>query len=131
MTTDLWMLVWTAFLCLAMPMVYLPSRVTTPGGTDWGFGNRDGARPPFPPWAERAQRAHANLTENVAPFAILVLVAHVSGKANASTALGATIFFWARLAYVPIYAIGIPYVRTIAFFAAAAGEILIAMQLFR
>jgi uncharacterized MAPEG superfamily protein len=131
MTTDLWMLVWTAFLCLAMPMVYLPSRVTTPGGTDWGFGNRDEARPPFPAWAERAQRAHANLTENVAPFAILVLVAHVAGKANATTALGATIFFWARLAYVPLYVIGIPYVRTVAFFAAAAGEVLIAMQLFR
>jgi uncharacterized MAPEG superfamily protein len=130
MTTDLWMLVWTAFLCLAMPMVYLPSRVTTPGGTDWGFGNRDGARPPFPAWAERAQRAHANLTENVAPFAILVLVAHVAGKANATTALGATIFFWARLAYVPLYTIGVPYIRTVAFFAAAAGEVLIAMQLF-
>lgn len=131
MTTDLWMLVWTAFLCLAMPLVYLPSRVTTPGGTDWGFGNRDGSRPRFPAWAERAQRAHANLTENVAPFVILVLVAHVSGKANASTALGATIFFWSRLLYVPIYTIGIPYLRTVAFFAAAAGEILIAIQLFR
>jgi uncharacterized MAPEG superfamily protein len=131
MTTDLWMLVWTALLCLAMPIVYLPSRVTTPGGTDWGLGNRDGARPAFPAWAERAQRAHANLTENVAPFAILVLVAQVAGKANATTALGAELFFWARLLYVPIYTAGIAYVRTIAFFVAVLGEVLIAIQLFR
>jgi uncharacterized MAPEG superfamily protein len=58
-------------------------------------------------------------------------VAHVAGKANGTTALGAELFFWARLAYVPIYVIGIPYVRTLAFFVAVFGEVLIAMQLFR
>ena len=34
-------------------------------------------------------------------------------RANADTALGAQMYFWARLAYVPIYAAGIPYLRTL------------------
>ena len=47
---------------------------------------------PLPGWAERAKRAHINMAENLAPFAALVLVAHVTGAANATTAMGAAIF---------------------------------------
>ena|SRR5215468_6874939 len=130
MTTDLWMLVWTAALCLALPFVYLPSRFTTPGGLEWGFGNRE--RPfAFPAWAGRAERAHANLVENLAPFAILVLVAHAAGKANAATAVGATLFFWGRVAHVAVYTAGIIYLRTLVFAVAALGELMILFQLFR
>jgi len=129
MTTDLWMLVWTAVLCALMPFVYLPSRLTTPGGLTWGFGNRE-ERFRFPEWANRAERAHANLVENLAAFAILVLVAHVAGKANATTALGAALFFWGRVAHVAVYVAGIVYVRTLAFAVAFTGELLIFLQLF-
>jgi hypothetical protein len=41
MTTDLWMLVWSAVLCVALIFVYLPSRIIT-WGLAWGFGNRSG-----------------------------------------------------------------------------------------
>ena len=34
-------------------------------------------------------------------------------RANADTALGAQLYFRARLAYVPIHAAGIPYLRTL------------------
>jgi uncharacterized MAPEG superfamily protein len=38
----------------------------------------------------------------------------VVAKTNSDhTALGAQIYFWARVAYLPIYVIGIPYVRTL------------------
>jgi uncharacterized MAPEG superfamily protein len=130
MTTDLWMLVWTGLLCLGLPYVYLVSRVTTPGGLEWGFGNRE--QPfAFPAWANRAERAHRNLLENLAPFAILVLVAHIAGKANATTALGATLFFWGRVAHAAVYTAGIVYVRTLAFGVAFIGELMIFLQLFR
>ena len=82
MTTDLWMLTWSAFLCVMVPFVYVGGLGQVPGGLAWGFGNRD--KPlELPPWAARAKRAHANLVENLAPFAVLVLVAHVAGKGNA------------------------------------------------
>ena len=81
--------------------------------------------------AERAQRAHANLVENLAAFAILVLVAQVAGKANGMTALGAIIFFLARVAHAAVYTAGIVGLRTGVFFAGVAGEVLILIQLFR
>jgi uncharacterized MAPEG superfamily protein len=129
MTTDLWMLVCSGLLSLAIPFIYLPGRLATPGGLAYGVGNRDGTFT-APPWAERAQRAHANLTENLAPFAILVLVAHVAGKANATTALGAQLFFWGRVAHVLVYTAGIIYLRTAVFALAAIGELMILLQLF-
>jgi len=130
MTTDLWMLVWTAILALLMPTTYGYGRLSAAGGSEWAFGNRDRALP-VPAWTERAVRAHANLVENLGPFIILVLVAHVGGKANATTALGAMIFFWARAVYAAVYIAGIIYLRTIVWSVALIGELMILLQLFR
>ena len=129
MTTELWMLVCSALLCLVIPTVYVAGLALLPGGLLWGLGNRDTALE-FPLWVTRARRAHANLVENLAPFAILVLAAHVAGKENATTALGATLFFWARVAHFLVYAAGIPYLRTLAFGIAIIGEVMILTQLF-
>ena len=71
------------------------------------------------------------MTENLAPFAVLVLVAHLAGKSGEATALGAMIFFWARLAHVIVYTAGVIYLRTLVFFVAAIGEIMILVALFR
>jgi uncharacterized MAPEG superfamily protein len=130
MTTDLWTLVWTALLCMLTPTIYLIGRMQTPGGMEWALGNRD---QPFkvPDWAARAQRAHDNFVENLAPFAILVLAAQIAAKANGWTALGAQMFFWARVAHVAVYTAGIVGVRTAVFFVGVAGEVLILLQLFR
>jgi len=131
MTTDLTMLVWSALLCLLMPVVYLVGRSGVPGGLPWGFGNREAPLAGVPPWTARAERAHANLVENLPPFAILVLVAAIAGKANATTALGATLFFWGRLAHAVVYVAGVVYLRTAVFFVATAGELMILFQLLR
>jgi uncharacterized MAPEG superfamily protein len=130
MTTDLMMLVWSAVLCLVLPFVYLTGRVAREGGLTWGLGNRE---TPFavPPWVGRAQRGHANLVENLPAFIILVLAAHVTGRANATTALGATLFFWGRVAHAIVYTAGIVYLRTAVFTVAAVGEVLILTQLLR
>lgn len=130
MTTDLWMLVATGILGAAMPLVYLTGRVQSPGGMAWAFGNRDTALD-VAPWVARAVRAHANLTENLALFAILVICAHLAGKVNDAVALGATIFFWSRVAHAALYTAGVVYLRTAAFFAGVAGEILILLQLLK
>jgi uncharacterized MAPEG superfamily protein len=128
LTTDLRMLVYTGVLTLLIPMVYLVGRVRTPGGSAWGLGNRDQPMQ-FPGWSQRAERAHANLVENLAPFAILVLVAHLSGQANDLTAIGARIFFWARVAHAVIYIAGVTRVRTLIFLVGLAAEILIVSQI--
>lgn len=124
------MLVATGFWGALIPMIYATGRFQVPGGIGWAFGNRETPLPAAP-WVERTVRAHQNLTENLALFAILVLVAHVAGKANEMTALGASIFFYSRIAHTLIYASGLVYLRTVAFFVGTAGEILILLQLFK
>jgi uncharacterized MAPEG superfamily protein len=69
------------------------------------------------------------MAENLAPFAALVLVAHVAGAANATTAIGAAIFFWARLVHALVFIAGLPWVRTLAFIVGLAGELLILAQI--
>ena len=130
MTTDLWMLVWTALLALGLPFIYLAGLTQVPGGIGWGLGNRAAALSGIPEWAARAQRAHLNLLQNLTPFAILVLAAQVSGRVNATTAVGATIFFWARVAHAAVYIAGIKYLRTLVFAVATFGAVLILTQLF-
>lgn len=131
MTTDLWMLVDTAVLAMFVFLIYAMGRFKEPGGIAWAFGNRDVSFDRIDPWVARAIRAHQNLTENLAPFAILVLAAHVSGKANETTALGATIFFYARLAHVALYTTGWKYLRTAAFGAGIIGNLVILSQLLK
>lgn len=91
-------------------------------------GNRE---PPiiYTGMAGRAQRAHRNMLESLPLFAALVLIAQVGGKANALTALGSAIFFWARVAYTVIYIAGIPWLRSAVWMAGSAGLIVIFIQL--
>jgi len=70
---------------------------------------------PVPLWGERANRAHLNAVESFAPFAALVLIAHVTGRADATTAFCAMAFFWLRLAHAIVYWLGLPFIRTIVF----------------
>ena len=66
------------------------------------------------------------MIENLIPFSALVLAAQVAGLSNEETARGASMFFWGRLAYAPIYIAGIPYLRTVAFVVAIGGMLSIA-----
>jgi len=91
-------------------------------------GNREGMAA-LTGFAGRARRAHLNMIENMVLFTALVLVAAVAGKANAMTAMGALIFFWARLIYAVIYLVGIPWLRTVAWFVSVIGMVIIAWQL--
>jgi uncharacterized MAPEG superfamily protein len=94
-----------------------------------GLGNRDNLPEITGIWA-RLGRASSNLKENLPMFAILVLIAHVSGEADGRTALGAQIFFGARVAHAIIYAAGIPGLRTLSWVVSIVGMGMIASALF-
>jgi uncharacterized MAPEG superfamily protein len=91
-------------------------------------GNREGLGE-LTGFAGRARRAHLNMIQNMVLFAVLVLIAAVANKANATTAMGALIFFWARLVYALIYLLGVPWLRTVAWVVSVVGMGLIAGQL--
>ena len=42
-------------------------------------------------------------------------------RESAQTAIGAQIYLWARVAYLPVYVIGIPYLRTLVWAASLWG----------
>ena len=128
MSIDLQMLVWSTALALVQVVVAV---IAAQGqvGLSMLVGNREDM-PALTGWAMRAQRAHLNLLESLVLFAIVVLVAHAAGRANAMTALGAQLFFWGRLGFAIIYLAGIPWLRTAAWGVSVAGIVLVMSQVF-
>ncbi|MDE2271878.1 MAG: MAPEG family protein [Xanthomonadaceae bacterium] len=82
-------------------------------GLPWNVGNRDCAAPPLGQHAARAERASRNFLETFAFFAAATLAVVLAHRESAQTAIGAQIYLWARVAYLPVYVIGIPYLRTL------------------
>ena len=130
MTMDLAMLAWSVALTWIMIMTAssIRTKLYTPKGMVLAFSNRDDLPKPTELFA-RADRAAKNMLENMVLFTGLVLVAHVSGKANAMTALGAQTFLVARMVYFPVYLIGIPYLRTVIWSVGLGGMALIGYAL--
>jgi len=91
-------------------------------------GNRE-KMPAMIGWAGRAERAHRNMLQSLVLFTALVLVAHAAGRLNGTTALGAQLFFWARLAYAGVYLAGLPWIRTGVWGVSVLGLALIFVQL--
>jgi len=114
MSIELKYLALTALLTAALWIPYIISQVTTNGFLA-GENYVDPTPRPVPLWGQRANRAHLNAVETFAPFAALVLVAHVGGKESAMTAFWAMSFFWLRLAHAVIYLLGVPFLRTLLF----------------
>ncbi|HZQ73379.1 MAG TPA: MAPEG family protein [Burkholderiales bacterium] len=127
MKPELMWLVWSVALAFVQALVCVAG-ATLQVGLPMLAGNRENM-PALTGWARRANRAHLNMLESLVLFAALVLVAVVSGKTNGTTLLGAQLFFWARLAYAPIYVVGIPWLRTLVWFVSVIGMVLIFLQL--
>lgn len=107
------LLVYTALLTWASVMVasLLRAGGLTPRAMALAMGNRDNLPEPTP-LAGRADRAAKNTLENFVFFAALALTAMATGRQGSMVVLGAQLFFWARVAYLPVYWAGITYLRT-------------------
>ena len=114
MTTELRYLAFTAILTAALWIPYIVAQVQANGFLK-PENYRDPKPRPLPLWGKRADRTYINAVEVFAPFAALVLIAHVTGKANGMTAFWATCFFWLRLTHAVVYLFAIPYIRTLVF----------------
>jgi uncharacterized MAPEG superfamily protein len=128
-TTDLLMLTLTAGLCAATWIPYILSTIATRGLVRAVSYPKPDDKP-LPEWAQRAHRAHMNLVENIGPLAALILVAHLTQTAGETTALAATIFFWARVVQYICHIFGIPWVRTLAFFVSFFALVAIFLAIF-
>ena len=90
-------------------------------GRKWNVGARDETLPAPSPVTGRTMRAQANFQETF-PIAIVALLGVVlADRTSELTALGGWIWLGARIIYLPLYAAGIPVIRTIVFVISIAG----------
>jgi uncharacterized MAPEG superfamily protein len=97
-------------------------------GYRWSASARDATVPPLTGVAGRLERCLRNYSETFPLFLGAVLVAHVMGRCDSLTALGARLYFWSRVTYVPLYAFGVPVVRSLVWNVAASGIALILIR---
>ncbi|HEX5661250.1 MAG TPA: MAPEG family protein [Polyangiales bacterium] len=124
MTTELTLLCWT--VVLALVQVGLAGTLRTrETGTGYNLSPRDSPGPPVGTVTARLQRAQSNLYETLPLFVAAVLTAHVAGREGALTLWGSILYLAGRVIYVPLYAFGIPGIRTLVWLVAAAGLLLV------
>jgi uncharacterized MAPEG superfamily protein len=123
-STELQMLCWAIVLGLAQLAIATTLSVLE-RGLPWAAGPRDTPAPPLARFAGRMDRAWCNYRETFVYFAASVLAVTALGKTSASSALGAEIYLAARIVYVPLYAAGLPFVRTLVWGVSAAGIVMV------
>jgi uncharacterized MAPEG superfamily protein len=94
-------------------------------GLRYGLGPRDEPPKQLGKWASRAERAYRNFLETFPFFAAAVFLVHALDKSTQTSVLGAQIYIWARVLYVPAYLIGILYLRTILWTACIVGIVMV------
>jgi uncharacterized MAPEG superfamily protein len=129
MIVELQMLSWAVALGL-LQLVLQATLGTMQRGLAWNASARDGEPKPLTGVAARMDRALRNFLETFGFFAAAVLLVVFTQKTSTHTTLGAELYFWARVAYVPVYAAGIPYLRTLIWAVSLAGLLMVLSALF-
>lgn len=129
MGIELQMLAWT--IVLGLVHLFLDATMkTSERGLAWNASARDGEARPLGPVAGRVNRAWQNFLETFPMFAAAVLAVALAERTGDRTALGAQLYFWARVAYIPLYAAGIPYLRSLVWGVSLAGLVMVLSGLF-
>jgi uncharacterized MAPEG superfamily protein len=97
--------------------------------TAWLLGPRDDPRP-VTGQAARLSRAYANFLETFPLFAVVMVAVLLAGKTGSQATFGGWLYVLGRLAYVPLYALGLPVVRTLAWTASMIGIVWIIVAFF-
>ncbi len=130
MTTELTILGWT--LVLAIVQIFLPAGFRNrETGIAFNAGPRDEPGPPVGKVTGRLQRAEKNLFESLPLFAAALLIAHVAHRDGALTLWGAWTYLIMRIVYVPLYAFGVPMVRSVAWMLSLLGLALVLIAILR
>ncbi len=121
---EIQMLCWSVVLGLVQ-LVISTTLAVKDFGLPYATGPRDTPPPPVAALTGRFLRAFHNFRETFVYFAVSVIAVTLLNKTNTHTALGAQLYFWARLVYVPIYLAGIPYARTAAWTVSIIGLVMV------
>ena len=124
MTFELHCLAWSIVLGLAHILIAGNAR-TKELGFKWNMGARDEKTQDLNPLTGRLLRAQSNFFETFPLFASAVLIVAVSHAYSAYSYWGCLIYLIARIIYLPIYALGIPVIRTIIWLCSIIGLLMV------
>ena len=120
MTVELTVLAWACLFGGAQ--IFVAAQLATRQyGMEWGLSSREAPMPPLAPFVGRMKRAQANFLETFPIAAAAILVVEAAHLNSRWTAIGAVVWLAARVAYLAIYAAGIPVWRSVAFAVSIAG----------
>ncbi|MFO0741618.1 MAG: MAPEG family protein [Labilithrix sp.] len=127
MSTDLWCLVANALWGVVLVQAEVIGK-TKAAGKEWNIGNRD-TEPEWPAWVKRSAKALANHKENFPVFLTAVLVVHLSGAADRTSAIACIVYVIARAVHGLLYIGGVTKVRSVAFLVGAASVLVLLTRL--
>jgi uncharacterized MAPEG superfamily protein len=128
--TEIVMLALGVVLLLAQLFLQAVSATVEIGG-EYRAGPRDEPRELKGVFSGRADRAFRNLMETFPAFVALTLALVVTGRTGGIGALAAQVWVVARVLYVPLYFIQIPFARTLVWFASIFSLIAMLVRLFQ
>ena len=129
MSREVFWLVCTIILTGLLWVPYILDRIKARGL----MGAMDNPKPndiPQSPWAMRLYFAHTNAVENLVIFAPLVLILDSYQISTSTTAAACAVYFWARLAHVIVYTMGLRVFRTLAFAVGFAAQVTLVLAVF-
>ncbi|MGF9694839.1 MULTISPECIES: MAPEG family protein [unclassified Rhizobium] len=98
-------------------------------GSTWNAGPRDADKQPTGVMAGRAARASKNFQETYPAFIGLLLGLAFIGDPSGLGIGGAWMWLIARIAYIPLYLTGIPYIRSLVWLVSVAGLLIMMFAL--
>lgn len=98
--------------------------------TAWLLGPRDEARP-MTGIAARIERSFRNFLETFPLFAAALVAALMAGKQGELTLWGSGLYVAGRALYAPVYAAGVPVVRTLVWTVSMIGLVMVIVAFFK
>ena len=130
MTPELFWLTLTVILTGLLWVPYILNRVSV-RGLMGSMANPSRAAKPHAEWATRVMFAHDNAVENLVVFAPLVLILAQLDYSTKWKVYATAVYFWARVAHLIVYSMGLPVFRTLAFTVGFFAQAVLALAIFK
>ncbi len=130
LTPELFWLTLTVILSGLLWIPYILNRIQV-RGLFGAMANPSRNDKPHAEWANRLMFAHDNAVENLVIFAPLVLILAQLDYSTKWTALACAVYFWARVAHLIVYTMGVPVFRTLAFAVGFVAQVVLALAIFK